>query len=1427
MKGLQSGISMAMLAAVAKAQVIGGPSGKDIGNDVDIPFTSTFSSSVKEDHKDNHAVDVNKEKTVVDPPHGHHWKREEVKQTGDGDTGGTFYWPQTNEQSYSTNDEHNGDHHVDVNEDNVEVVKPPVHPYPHPHPHHIPRGGADVISGPGGIDTGNTADIPFTNKFSSSVDEKYKDDHSATIDKEKTIVDPKHHRWARHHGDVIGGPDGVDTGNTAAIPFTNDFSSSVDEKYKDDHSVDVNKDKTIVDPKHPWLHHWKKDHGDVIGGPDGIDTGNTADIPFTSTFTSSVDEKAKDDHSVDINKDKTIVDPKHPWRHHWKKEHGNVIGGPDGIDTGNTADIPFTSTFTSGVSEDYKDDHSVDLNKDKTVVDPAHPWRHHWVRGEGHDHDHLQGDVIGGPDGVDTGNTASIPFTNTFTSGVSEDYKDDHSVDVNKDKTVVDPAHPWRHHWVRGEGHDHDHLEGDVIGGPGGVDTGNTAAIPFTSTFTSGVSEDYKNDHSVDVNKDKTVVDPAHPWHHPWARGHGEDHFEGDVIGGPDGIDTGNSAIIPTTNSFSSSVNEDYKDDHSLDVNKDKTVVDPVHPWHHPWARGHGEDHFEGDVIGGPDGIDTGNSAIIPTTNSFSSSVKEDYKDNHGVDVNKDKTVVPGHLGPWHHIRGEPLHGKVIGGPSGIDTGNTADIPFTNTFSSSVAESAQDDHSIDDDFKGTLVRPHHFARRGGISGPSGIDTGNTADIPFTNTFTSTVDEAYKDDHSLDADVKDTVVRPPAHHHWKAREAPGHHEDHEVIGGPSGIDTGNTVDIPFTNTFSSSVDEAYKDDHSFDADVKDTLVHPGHHWKAREEPKHHEGVEVIGGPSGVDTGNTAAIPFTNTFSSSVDEAYKDDHSLDADVKDTLVHPGHHWKARKEPEHHEDHEVIGGPSGIDTGNTVDIPFTSTFSSDYTGSYTDDHSHTYNGHVIGHRRADDSLISGPSGVDTGNSAFIPFTNTFSQDTTESSTDDHSVTGNFDENVGGHHPHIDSRPHYTPRHRPRPGPAPPVHEAAEPPVPAPETHAPTPPSHQTHAPSPTPLEGPPAKPTHQAPAPPAPTHEAPVPPAPTHEAPAPPTHEAPAPAPTHEAPVPPAPTHEAPAPPTHEAPAPAPTHEAPVPPAPTHEAPAPPAPEEASNQDKVQEPAQTSSCSPTVHEVVRTLTHTLPVEPTESSEARPEMVDTPAHSTPAHVTEAATVSSNTPEKGHQKPTQTAAHSAPTHSTPVEGVDPVAHTTPVHSAPTEHPQSAVQSSPAHSAPSHVSEPSNPSSPFSSNLEQIHHVPGSEASSAAQPPQAVTSAASAPAPTEPVFMDSIASTITVQEASTLHMIPVYVPVPSATSQSDAAHSRILDMPSARPSGVDAFQTSMQYSAPSSTPAHGIMFTGAAAPMAPANGLFPIIAGVVALLAMIL
>ncbi|KAL4753967.1 hypothetical protein BDW72DRAFT_5685 [Aspergillus terricola var. indicus] len=374
------------------------------------------------------------------------------------------------------------------------------------------------------------------------------------------------------------------------------------------------------------------------------------------------------------------------------------------------------------------------------------------------------------------------------------------------------------------------------------------------------------------------------------------------VIGGPSGADVGNHASVPTENTATSSVNENFKDDHSFELEHEVKVYPPGHGHHKRVAGGPGKT-----VIGGPSGDDIGNGFAAATVNTFSSEVNEAYKDDHSVDV--DKTTI---IKPHHHRRGDnfpevPVKPTVIGGPSGDDIGNAADIPTLNEFSSSVTESYVDNHSVDVD-KNTVVKPHWRRQHSVLDGPGGDDVGSAAFLADVNEFSSSFTGKYKDDHSVDID-KTTIVKPSGHHGQEHGGSGFHHppNKHEargepatVIGGPSGDDIGNFADIPTVNSFTSSFNGQYTDDHSIDVDKtfivkphKARAVRPGHEEEDGNDGE--EGATVVGGPSGDDVGNGFAAASVNTVDTETNESVNDDHSVKVDKTEIInaddghIHP----------------------------------------------------------------------------------------------------------------------------------------------------------------------------------------------------------------------------------------------------------------------------------------------------------------------------------------------------------------------------------------------------------------------------------------------------------------------------------------------------------------------------------------------------------
>ncbi|PLB54781.1 hypothetical protein P170DRAFT_24711 [Aspergillus steynii IBT 23096] len=969
---------------------------------------------------------------------------------------------------------------------------------------------------------------------------------------------------ARAQVDVIGGSDGLDSGNAGGVSTDNDFSRATTEVNKDDHHVDVNtKTKVDVDvdayPDPYWHHwhpygppHWRKARGHpgttVIGGPNGIDTGNDASLPTKNEFASFYKEHNQDDHSVDVdNKLHYEYDVHgHPYPVPvWKRDPkfwnppATLIDGPHGIDTGNDASLPTKNEFASFYKEHNQDDHSVDIdNKLHYEYDvhghpyPVPVWKRDpkfW---------NPPATVIDGPGGIDTGNSASLPTKNEFASFYKEHNQDDHSVDIdNKLHYEYDvhghpyPVPVWKRDpkfW---------NPPATVIDGPGGIDTGNSASLPTKNEFASFYKEHNQDDHSVDIdNKQHYDYDVhGHPYPVPvWKRDPKFWNPPATVIDGPGGVDSGNGFSAPTENSYTSVYDEFNKDDHSWDLDNkldydyhDHPYPVPVPAYHHWKARGLGDT-----VIDGPGGVDTGSSASVPTKNEFGVAYSETNIDDHSVDIDHKTDVdvdthypypvpypvpVPGYP---HHWKARGLGDTVIDGPGGIDTGNDASIPTENEFASGHSETNVDDHSVDIDHKTDVdvdthlpypvpypvphpfhyhPDPYHLHVRGfgdtGIDGPGGVDSGNGFSAPTKNSYASVYDEFNKDDHSftgkaaadIDIDEHHPYPVPVPVHHWKARGHPTRPwNDVTLIDGPGGIDTGNDADLSTTNTFLSDYDEFNQDDHSFtgkaaaDVDIDHDYPYPfpvpAHFWKARSV--HEPPVTVIGGPSGIDTGNSADLSSANTAITDYDEFNGDDHSVDAKAKaDWNVH--YRRSIFDGPT-----DVIDGPGGVDTGNGFSAPKSNHVATGYSEYNQNDH------HVD---------------IDTS---------------TDVDVDAHAHPFPVPHPVGVPHPApVPPRPVYPgpgPFHEPEavPEPAPehaPEHAPAPAPAPAPagEGHVPQEAPHANPAPGPEPVvqHNPQGEETHQAP--PSSEVHAPVPenkpqtPSPQTETSEPIVHSEPAPAP------------------------------------------------------------------------------------------------------------------------------------------------------------------------------------------------------------------------------------------------------------------------------------------------------------------------------------
>ncbi|GFF26550.1 hypothetical protein IFM51744_00023.2, partial [Aspergillus udagawae] len=255
--------------------IFGGPSGNDGGNSVDVEFDSSYASSVKDYYKDDHSVGI-KNTVIHPPPVSHPPPVPGFRKRGDRD-GTIFGGPSGNdggnsadfdfESTYasSVKDYYKDDHSVDIKNHIVHpppVVYPPPVPgfrkrddggshisSPHHHEHTKPTvvgdvgiaskdGDSTIFGGPSGNDGGSSADTEFDNKYSSEVEDHYKDDHS--VDIKNHVYAPAVPKGFRKRGGdpvIFDGPSGDDEGNSADFDFDDKYSSKVNEHYADDHSV--------------------------------------------------------------------------------------------------------------------------------------------------------------------------------------------------------------------------------------------------------------------------------------------------------------------------------------------------------------------------------------------------------------------------------------------------------------------------------------------------------------------------------------------------------------------------------------------------------------------------------------------------------------------------------------------------------------------------------------------------------------------------------------------------------------------------------------------------------------------------------------------------------------------------------------------------------------------------------------------------------------------------------------------------------------------------------------------------------------------------------------------------------------------------------------------------------------------------------------
>lgn len=428
-----------------------------------------------------------------------------------------------------------------------------------------------------------------------------------------------------------------------------------------------------------------------------------------------------------------------------------------------------------------------------------------------------------------------------------------------------------------------------------------------------------------------------------------------------------------------------------------------------------------------------------------------------------------------------------MGGPSGDDEGQTFNMPITGNFKTDVNEYNKDDHSIKIKDKHVhpapviehvVAPPPHFEH--GPPAPAGPPAGHPAGPPISHPpFRGASSEAPSEHFHIAATEFGKRFEPAAG--GTALGGPGGGSEGNfpgpfvsggtALGGPSGDDDGLNFGKPKTANIHNHVDEYSKDDHSIDIKHKDIVPpppfafgHPGFGAPFKRGLYPHEGGTAMGGPSGNDGGQEFNAPITVTTDTDVNEAYKDDHSIDLKHEDISPPP---------------FGQFGGPGPV-------IPHGGPFRRAYAPDAPERAAGTPGGTALGGPSGEDDGINFDDGTDVGVNSNVH----------EHHTDNHAIKI---DTTDVHPPHP---VYYAPEYATEVHAAPQwnwwtyEHQqaAAPPPAPVPEHTvwtAPQPEVHQVH-------EAPPQPQTHSTP------QEAPAPPA-HFEAP-PQEHQAPPPRQEHQ---------------------------------------------------------------------------------------------------------------------------------------------------------------------------------------------------------------------------------------------------------------------------------------------------------------------------------
>lgn len=305
----------------------------------------------------------------------------------------------------------------------------------------------------------------------------------------------------------------------------------------------------------------------------------------------------------------------------------------------------------------------------------------------------------------------------------------------------------------------------------------------------------------------------------------------GTAIGGPSGNDEGQSFDMSVTGVFNTEVEDENKDDHSIDI-KDKNIYAPPPVVLHP------PPHFSGPSRGG-------------------------YNPHAAFG----KRFGP-HAG-----------GTAIGGPSGNDGGQSFSAPTNIKTSTDVSEHNEDDHSIGLKHEDIYAHPFGPFRRSENHGPAGHGGAPPAGHfePHPESHFAPHTESHYEPHS------EPHYEPHPEPHFENHPEP-HYENHpEPHYAPHYSPSYKPHYEPHT-TFETELTELKNNNNGPAAGS----IAFGRRAYAPTPETSVGGGTAIGGPSGNDGGSSFSAPTDIGVSTDVNEHNEDNHAIEGEF--THVHPG---------------------------------------------------------------------------------------------------------------------------------------------------------------------------------------------------------------------------------------------------------------------------------------------------------------------------------------------------------------------------------------------------------------------------------------------------------------------------------------------------------------------------------------------------------